>query len=403
MIVNPKEDVIILLDDIFGKVNVDFKKFQEWEILFSDIHTCINDESCSVYVVITIRDNILRQIKTLLTRHELFRGIDNFLVNISMDNEDDRKMILKEYFAHALSNDRNMTPMYIHVPQTFDVTKQIREILNIHTPFAFPLCCAEYINNKEYFNQGTEFFRNPLEILLPEFHSIYTHDKFTFFFLAVILFSPYQFVQIDSIDRHNAKLQTLLQDVATICNINCTYPYLLGKLEDKIQELKNIFISEDNGRVYFISKAILGVMIHTVGENQILNLVENLDFSLLLKFTSLNQTGNKRFIISSRYYHVLINRYLVEIEKGSLKDVVGSEAMETNSFVNKFVLQLKTTMHYKTLLGKGKFIDSILYLAVIHYPPRYTLMRDIMKHAPQIVEGLIFKHKVYPKLFRNEV
>lgn len=194
-----------------------------------------------------------------------------------------------------------------------------------------------------------------------------------------------------------------MQDVATICNINCTYPYLLGKLEDKIQELKNIFISEDNGRVYFISKAILGVMIHTVGENQILNLVENLDFSLLLKFTSLNQTGNKRFIISSRYYHVLINRYLVEIEKGSLKDVVGSEAMETNSFVNKFVLQLKTTMHYKTLLGKGKFIDSILYLAVIHYPPRYTLMRDIMKHAPQIEEGLIFKHKVYPKWFRNEV
>lgn len=68
--------------------------------------------------------------------------------------------------------------------------------------------------------------------------------------------------------------------------------------------------------------------------------------------------------------------------------------METDSFVNKFVEQLKITLHYKTWLGKGKRVDNILYLAIIHYPPRYKLMRDIMKHAPQKEKGMLFKHKV---------
>ncbi|CAC5384051.1 unnamed protein product [Mytilus coruscus] len=219
------------INDIFGKVNVDYKKLREWEILFSDIHTCINDESCSVYVVITIRDNILRQMKRLLTRHDPFRNIDKCLVNISMEDEVDREMILRGY-----------------IPEGFILYRTLSSGL-----------------------------------------------------------------------------------------------------------------------------------------------------------TTLNQTRDKRFVISPRYYHVLVDIYLVEIEKGSLKDVVGSEAMETDSFVNIFVLQLKTTLYFKTWLVKEKCVDIILYLAVIHYPPWYKLMRDIMKHASQEEKGLIFKHKVYPKWFKNDV
>lgn len=58
--------------------------------------------------------------------------------------------------------------------------------------------------------------------------------------------------------------KSFLTEVADVFDIKNSDENLLGQIDDKLRELNNIYILEDNERIYFISDAILGVMIHIV-------------------------------------------------------------------------------------------------------------------------------------------
>lgn len=398
IVVNPNEDLIILLDDIFGKVTVNKQNLDDWKRLFSDIHTCINNDSSSVFVIITIRENILRQIKNELIQHDLFQYIHKFTVQ-SYFEKDDKEPILKAYLSHSLSKKHsNTNSMTSNV-----IGRLVNEILDISTPFAFPLCCVEYVSNVEYFGQGPEFFSYPLEIILPEFRSTYKNDKCTFFLLSLILFSPSQKLHINIMDSDTSESRTLFNKVAEFCNIKNTYSNLIGEMEVKILELEHIYISQDCTGVYFISDVILGAMIHTVGENQIYFLLKHMDLSLLLKFTTIYQAKNKEFVIDLRFHRYLIVRYLEEIGKGKLKDIVKSEIMENPAFVEQFVSELGNSTYFENCLGRPKSNVSLLSLAVTNQPPRHKLLKETIKYASQTEKGIISTHGKYPKWYLKEI
>lgn len=76
--------------------------------------------------------------------------------------------------------------------------------------------------------------------------------------------------------------------------------------------------------------------------------------------------------------------------------------MEDANLVTAFVLKLKSFRQYINRQGREKCVESILYLAVMHKPPRKTLICDIMKHGFKINKGTSLKQK-YKKWFRKEV
>ncbi|CAG2227419.1 unnamed protein product [Mytilus edulis] len=272
IVVNPNEDLIILLDDIFGKVTVNKQKLDDWKRLFSDIHTCINNDSSSVFVIIT---------------------------------------------------------------------------------------------------------------------------PYTVF--------PSQKLHINIMDSDTSESRTIFKNVAEFCNIKNTYNNLIGEMEVKILELEHIYISHDCTGVYLISDVILGAMVHTVGENQIYFLLKHMDLSILLNYTTIYQAKNKEFVIDLRFHRNLINRYLEEIGKGSLKDIVESETMENYAFVEQFVSALVNSCYFKNCLGKPKGNVSLLSLAMTNQPPRHKLLEETIKYAQPTEKGIIRAHSKYSKWYWKEV
>lgn len=394
--VGPRDNVIILLDDIFGKCTVDQENLKKWATLFTDIHTCINCNSSSVYVIITVRDNILKQIKDVLTGYDLFKNIDAFVINLTLDYEDKYKMCRSYLYPESLDLEDKNEMCISHLSSESEIF--VREILNIPRLFAFPLCCAKYIE-KDNTNKSIDFFSNPLEVILSEFRNICMNDIFAIFVLSLILFSPDQYLDLQMTSETSKKYLT---EVADVFDIKNSYKNLLGQIDNKLRVLNDIYILEDNERIYFISDAILGVMIHIVGEKYINYLINKLEFSILLKYTTVTQARHNEFVITPRNFDTLTDRYLVELKNGLVKDIVRSEAMEDANFVTAFVLKLKRFRQYIKWQGREKCVQSILYLAVMHKPPKQTLISIIMKHGPKIKMGKGLKQK-YKKWFRKEV
>lgn len=399
-VVRPQEDMIILLDDIFGKVAVDKRNLEDWKLLFPDIHTCINDVSCSVHVIITVRENILRQIRSELAQFDLFRDIDTckYLVHINYDDKD-KETILRNYFSHFNTKQSRQI-------SNKEIDNCVREVLQMHVPYAFPLCCVEYLSSEKYRSQGTTFFKTPVEIFLPEFLSLYKTDKCTFLLLSLILFSPGQKFQINIHSSNNSNYETFVKEIAELCSIQKSFDAILGEVELKRRELDNIFIYQVNTEVRFKNDVILNLMIHAVGENHMHFLLRKMEFSVLLKYSTVFNNFSyptKKIFISQDYRHALTARFLEEAEKGSFEEIVLSEEMEDYSFVENFISQLKTTTHYEMCLGKGNTSGSLLSFAIKHSPPRYKLLNEIINSVPKKKKGLIFKHEVYSEWFLDEV
>lgn len=401
-VVNPREDMIILLDDIFGKVAVDKRNLEKWKLVFPDIHTCINDLRCSVYVIITVRDNILRQISSELAEFDLFRNLDTckYLVHIYYDKID-KTNIFRNYFSHLKKKRSRQI-------SNNDIDNFVHEILQIHVTYGFPLCCVEYLSSDKYSSQGATFFKNPVEVFLPEFRSMYKTDKFAFLLLSLILFSPGQKFHIYKQSYVNSNYETFVKEIAEFCSIQLSVDALIGEVELKICQLINIFIYQVNTEVRFKNDFILNLMIHTVGENHMHFLLRKMEFSVLLKYSTVLDNYMcsypiKKIVIPSYFRHALTARFLEEAEKGSLEEIVWSEEMEDYIFVENFISQLKNTTHYEMCLGKGNNSGSLLSFAIKHSPPRYKLMNEIINSVPKKKKGIIFKQEKYPEWFLNEV
>ncbi|CAG2243972.1 unnamed protein product [Mytilus edulis] len=141
----------------------------------------------SVYVIICVRNNILRNICTDLKEFELFSEIDELIVNISDTDYlsyEDKKMLLTTY---------------LDTLEDIDTNQLREEILKVQCPFAFPLCCRKFVNKPAYLSYGSNFFKQPIGVVLPVIERLCKYDKYLLVLFALILFSDLQTVNIEDI------------------------------------------------------------------------------------------------------------------------------------------------------------------------------------------------------------
>ncbi|XP_052077583.1 uncharacterized protein LOC127715538 isoform X2 [Mytilus californianus] len=227
VVVEPGQNVIILLDDIFGKVRLDENSLRKWSCIFPDMQTCINDSRMCVFVIITVRDNILSNISERIQRMELFQNANNCTVNLNIESSlsiDDKREILIRHFQFPRSRqifvlcvNHEMCPdekNSIHINPG-----EIENIISIPKLFAYPLCCYNYVNNETYLQRGPRFFRQPYEIMYNDIKHICEDDKLAYFLFCLILLSKSnEFLRKNTADNYFGLNFKLYSTLLEICN-----------------------------------------------------------------------------------------------------------------------------------------------------------------------------------------
>lgn len=405
---NSEENTAVFLDDIFGRLTLNKKRYSEWESIFPDIEACISDVNSSVYLIIAMNKYIFRQIKNRLRQNELFSNIDRYVVDISDNDREDRELIFTKQLNNPKGRQRyeitthdtritgNSSIIQIH-------ERDFQNILDIPNTIAFPSCCSLYVNDETCQAQGTEFFRSPTEVLYPDIETLCESDTHACLLLSLILFAKTDITPGDLFNKDmNA---SLIQHLGKLCSVrNDDFEYLSGKLECKMKHLRGILVENTSNKLSYISKAIQVSMIKVFGTINMKFLIEKLDFELLVKHTTSIEMNDQKVCIDDYHFDTLAQRFVHEIgswtSSNKIKEttqlIANSEIMENGSFREQFVGHLVRLRHYKKIIQcreADKTVNLISALFQQRQSLCYKLAEEIMKQTPDIDNGSCCRSK----------
>ncbi|XP_076089044.1 uncharacterized protein LOC143059435 [Mytilus galloprovincialis] len=238
--VNRDDNVVILLDDIFGETNCIYNREKDIPIL-DKVHAYVCKSN--IKVLITIRDTVKRQCQVVFDSHRLFK-FD--FVDLSSDKyklcEKVKQNILTVYMKTVRQSD------YIHskgfVDQSCNTIMQLREIYkitNINPVKGFPLAVYQFVHSDKYFQLGFTFFDRPTETILDEINEIRRqgeiHKKFMIQY-GVMVYTAINEHGIDPDDNSNVTEVVKIIDAIygeTIRIKRC-------QISDAVMELKGSYL-----------------------------------------------------------------------------------------------------------------------------------------------------------------
>ncbi|XP_071181172.1 uncharacterized protein [Mytilus edulis] len=165
------ENLVLLLDDIFGETNCIYNREKDTLIL-DKIHAYVCKGN--IKVIITIRDTVKRHYQEVSDSHRLFQYdfIDLSSKNYVLSREE-KHTILTKYMKRVHESDLIVRKGYVDC--NGDLILKNGEVMNItrENPVkGFPLVVYQFVHNNKYFKLGSKFFDRPTEAMLEEMNAI---------------------------------------------------------------------------------------------------------------------------------------------------------------------------------------------------------------------------------------
>ncbi|CAC5388011.1 unnamed protein product [Mytilus coruscus] len=335
--VSKQDNVVVLLDDIFGETNCIYNREKDTQIL-DKIHAYICKGN--IKVIITIRDTVKRQCREVFDKHRLFK-FD--FIDLSSDryglNREEKRNILKKYMKTVRQLDYTDDGEFVDcngvtILNTIDVWKITEE----NPVKGFPLAIYQFVHNVKYFHLGSQFFDRPTESMLEEFNEIRRkgrdHRKFMMHY-AVMVYTAINGNCINLQDRSIVTGVTKITDAIygeTIrlnkCHISDTVHELIG----------SYLITIPNQRSYRFHHPTLQESVilsfAQIDEENIKNIIPLLSWSFIEKMvkpeTYIEKEGEVVLGIPTTSYKLLTER-LVEIYMAELrKDIQNAYVFVSN-------------------------------------------------------------------------
>ncbi|CAC5425355.1 unnamed protein product [Mytilus coruscus] len=165
--VSREDNVVVLLDDIFGETNCIYNREKDAPIL-DMVHAYVCKGN--IKVVITIRDTVKRQCQQLFDNHRLFK-FD--FIDLSSDkyelSQKEKKTILKKYMKTFRQSDYIKSTGFVdHHHDPILKTDEVSKITGENPVKGFPLVVYQFVHNDKYFKLGSQFFDRPTDAILDE-------------------------------------------------------------------------------------------------------------------------------------------------------------------------------------------------------------------------------------------
>ena len=172
--VPPKRNVLVWIDDMFGKYSTSKADIQEWESILSMIIACVKEGN--VKLVITIRLQIFNKLPSYIQNSYLFaneRVTDLSSADVCLTIEEKRAILE----SHLQINNKMLLS-----------DKELQDICSEDTPLGFPQCVHLFTTTQQLFEKKSQFFSNPFEYLEEELEQMLEKDTKDYFVLASIMF-----------------------------------------------------------------------------------------------------------------------------------------------------------------------------------------------------------------------
>ncbi|KAK3093164.1 hypothetical protein FSP39_012083 [Pinctada imbricata] len=216
-IVDGSRSLVIFIDDIFGKTNLDKKYLSAWEKRFDAMWACSSEGK--VLLIIGCRKNILEEGKSTFEKYDLFK--DEHTMDLSSPryelSSNDKTGILMSYcIAFGVQ-----TPSIPFDRNTLDKVlshEEIRTIAQQRTLVGFPQLCNLFFTKPSFFEKGIDFFIHASEELVKDISFLRRRKRSEY---AVLLYALLKnnCILSDDLDEQ------LMTDVCKVLNtstLDCT-------------------------------------------------------------------------------------------------------------------------------------------------------------------------------------
>ncbi|KAK3588340.1 hypothetical protein CHS0354_040099 [Potamilus streckersoni] len=141
---------IVVLEDIFGKFDLDSGRLQEWMVYLPTVED--HHDAGKLQVIITTRDDILLKAYSMLGSHKLF--FDDLTLTLSSKqlNDSEKISILNRELQRHKKN--------------LEEDQKVKCIDNFSGLVGFPQCCLLFAGDSKLFDRGPEFFRSPCKFFV---------------------------------------------------------------------------------------------------------------------------------------------------------------------------------------------------------------------------------------------
>ncbi|CAG2228818.1 unnamed protein product [Mytilus edulis] len=169
--VSREDNVVVLLDDIFGETNCIYNREKDTPIL-DKVHAYVCKGN--IKVIITIRDTVKRQCHELFDDHRLFK-FD--IIDLSSDkyklNSKEKETILSKYMKTVRKSEYIKRKGFVDCHGDLILkSADVRIIIHENPIKGFPLVIYQFVHNDKYFYLGSKFFDSPTESILEEVKAI---------------------------------------------------------------------------------------------------------------------------------------------------------------------------------------------------------------------------------------
>ncbi|XP_060078365.1 uncharacterized protein LOC132557854 [Ylistrum balloti] len=242
-VVNDKDDIVVFVDDIFGKTNYQTGLLNGWSPFFDRILQCLHKGN--VCLVVTSRTHILKDarresgvLSEMISDHILS---EKKTVDLTVDHKLTYNERLDIYNKH--SNQRQAGG---RVMSTMPLTYHEIRLFPSNISIGFAQICNLFFTNDTFFEKGEKFFGNPLQMLTEEIERMRLTEPHKYFALV------YCFLNDQTLDSRKLNRLKMEKDdyenlkvLAEVCGVIHT-GNVLAMLKDGLNALDRTYLTRQN-------------------------------------------------------------------------------------------------------------------------------------------------------------
>ena len=298
----PGEKQFVVIDDMFGSINVDEKTTGEWLNEIDKMEKVVSERQGNLLVVSTCRKHIFTDVKS------------KFYKCLCFSRSSIVDMTDKEYELSCKEKSDTLkkyaTRFAIKLEKT--MTDQIKEI---ETPHGFPHCVEMFCTNAFLRKNGVSFFVNPEAAVQKELCNFKDNDPMKFLVLLLVLYKQNRIYQRhfeEMIERPNEEVENLFKFTGIVLSTAYT------SIMKAVKALTNTYLTQTMDGYYTFTHDSLKENVSKIYID--LNPVHA---TKILSFPEILTHVNTPSVIEKLHVpnHELAERITIELLAGNVKSV----------------------------------------------------------------------------------
>ncbi|XP_033748956.1 uncharacterized protein LOC117333656 isoform X2 [Pecten maximus] len=325
-VVNDKDDIVVFVDDIFGKTNYQTGLLNGWKPFFDRILQSLREGK--VCLVVTSRTHILKD-----ARREsgvLLEMVSDHILSEkkTVDLTDDQRLTMEERAKmfnnysnqRQLGNNKSSNPLL-----SFLATSGFPSNISI----GFPQICKLFFNNDTFLAKGGQFFRNPDRMLTEEIQKMRLTEPHKYFAL-VYCFLNDQTIDTKMLNRLKMPPEDYdsLKVYAEVCGVPHT-DNVLTILKDSLDALDRTYLTKRNTVFTFGHQSIADSVSLVFGKENPEMILEKCSNRVILELLDVTEDGQNDICtmhVPAECFEQLVKRMYKMIMEGDIFDRITLES-----------------------------------------------------------------------------